>query len=100
MTPTTPSSAASARATVVVDKHVPSRSALAEAWFAAWGSRLAFQSENYGCGCCADAWDVEGPPAAIAEIPATLRADSEWARQPQGRDQTRRGVVAVQRQRP
>ena len=69
------------RATIVVDKHVPAQSTLAEAWFAAWAGRLAFTSENYGCGCCADAWDVEGPAAAIAEIPAELRADSEWARE-------------------
>jgi hypothetical protein len=83
MTPTAPS-APSARATIVVDKHVPAQSALVEAWLAAWAGRLAFKSENYGCGCCVDAWDVEGPPAAIAEIPAAIRADSEWAREPQG----------------
>jgi hypothetical protein len=68
------------RATIVIDKRAIDYVAVVEAWFAAWGAQLAFQSENYGCGCCVDAWDVEGPPAAIAAIPEAVRADSEWVR--------------------
>ena len=54
--------------------------AAAEAWFARWRPRLAYCSENQGCGCCVDIWDVEAPAEAVAELPEELSAMSEWSR--------------------
>ena len=35
-------------------------------------------SENSGCGCCVEIYDVEGPQEAIDAIPQQLRTHSEW----------------------
>lgn len=52
----------------------------AEAWFARWRPQLSYCSENRGCGCCVDLWDVEGPDAAIEELPPSMSAMSDWSR--------------------
>jgi hypothetical protein len=50
------------------------------AWFDRWRDRLTFLSGNRGCGCCVDMWNVDGPLEAIVELPPTVRAASDWAR--------------------
>ncbi len=43
-------------------------------WFDRWRDRLVAVSENTGCGCCVDIWDVEGPAEALTELPAAVVA--------------------------
>lgn len=66
------------RATIIVSVDVPEERAAAEAWFTRWRPQLSYCSDNTGCGCCIDSWNVEGPGEAIAEIPDDLRARSDW----------------------
>ena len=47
----------------------------AEAWFDRWGPALTSVSDNLGCGCCVDVFEVEGPPEAFAALPASVSAD-------------------------
>lgn len=56
----------------------PGQREAAEAWFAKWRAQLSYCSENTGCGCCVDTWDVDGPDAAINEFPPFLHAMSDW----------------------
>jgi hypothetical protein len=67
------------RATIIVSVGVPGEAEAAEAWFAKWRPHLAYCSENTGCGCCVDIWDVEAPYLAVEELPASLRAMSDWS---------------------
>jgi hypothetical protein len=72
-------SAPRVRATIVVDVDKPGQVRAVEGWFAAWRDKLTYVSEDQGCGCCVNIWDVEGPAAAIEQIPSDTRALSEWA---------------------
>lgn len=38
--------------------------------------QLTCRSENQGCGCWVNVWDVEGPDEALAALPSSIR-DSE-----------------------
>lgn len=38
------------------------------AWFQRWGARIR-RFDDLGCGCCLDAWDVQAPQQALAELP-------------------------------
>jgi hypothetical protein len=67
------------RATIIVSVGEPGQAEIAEAWFAKWRPQLTYCSENTGCGCCVDIWDVEGPYLAIKELPPELSAMSEWS---------------------
>ena len=67
------------RATICVDVNRADDRAAVEAWFERWRSSLSVLSENEGCGCCVDIWNVDGPEEAIAAIPETLHAVSDWA---------------------
>lgn len=68
------------RATILVEADDAGRVAAAEAWFARWRPRLAYCSDNRGCGCCVDIWNVDALADAVAELPEELRATSEWTR--------------------
>ena len=67
------------RATICVNKDHNGEAEVVEAWFERWRSQLNFVSENQGCGCCVNMWDVEGPAEAVAQLPETVKAASEWA---------------------
>lgn len=49
-----------------------------EDWFSRWGPKLMHRSENYGCGCCNDIWEVDAPAEAILELPPKTYAGNEW----------------------
>jgi hypothetical protein len=66
------------RATIIVTVDEPDSVGAGEAWFARWRPHLAYCSENTGCGCCVDIWDVDAPEEAVEELPWELRAMSEW----------------------
>jgi hypothetical protein len=52
----------------------------AEEWLASHRHRLDYISENYGCGCCVDLYDLEGTEDVLSTIPHDLRCSSEWTR--------------------
>jgi hypothetical protein len=66
------------RATIIVDVTHPEEVTASEDWFAKWAPSLTFRSENQGCGCCVNMWNVEGPDEAFAALPLSIKGDSEW----------------------
>lgn len=66
------------RATVVVSLDDVAEVAAIDAWFERWRPRLTHCSENHGCGCCVDLWEIEGPQEAIDQLPAATYAGGEW----------------------
>jgi hypothetical protein len=66
------------RATICVDVGVPEQD-IVHAWLAKWSSRVAFVSENEGCGCCVDLYRVDAPQEALDELPPIVFAASEWS---------------------
>lgn len=68
------------RATICVDIGRDDDVVAAEDWFARWRNQLTFVSQNEGCGCCVDLWNIEGPAEVVETIPAELRAESDWTR--------------------
>ena len=64
-------SPAMARATISVSIDNEREVMAVNAWLNRWGTRLNL-SDNQGCGCCVDIWDVEAPPQALTELPATM----------------------------
>lgn len=43
-------------------------------WFERWRESLTAVSDNRGCGCCVDIWDVVGPDDALRELPESVVA--------------------------
>lgn len=66
------------RATIVVAVDDPEEFASVEAWFTRWRPVLTHCSDNFGCGCCVDIWEVEATPEAIADLPPRAYAGDEW----------------------
>jgi len=66
------------RASIIVDVTHPEDVAACEEWFANWTTSLTYRSDNQGCGCCVNIWDVEGSGDAIAALPSTIRGHSKW----------------------
>jgi len=64
------------RETIVVNKDKTDEATKVASWFDRWRDQLTFVSENQGCGCCVDMWEIEGPPEAIAELPQAVRSAS------------------------
>jgi len=60
-----------ARATVSVTIDNEREVMAVNAWLNRWGTRLKL-SDNQGCGCCVDIWDVRAPAQALAELPAGM----------------------------
>lgn len=65
------------RATLIADTNSSEKERL-EAWLFKWRKQLPVCSENQGCGCCADIYDVEAPEKALREV-AELQANSPWS---------------------
>jgi hypothetical protein len=55
--------------TIIVETDAPDEVTAVEAWFTRWDGRLGSVSENKGCGCCVDIWDVDAPREAVDELP-------------------------------
>ena len=66
------------QATIIVAVDDAAEVAAIEAWFTRWREKLTFVSDNYGCGCCVDIWEAEGPSEAFDELPPQTYAGSEW----------------------
>jgi hypothetical protein len=67
-----------ARATICIAVDEPAEVEAGECWLSANRDRLDFISENYGCGCCVDLYDLEAAPEIIASIPEPIRSNSDW----------------------
>lgn len=61
-----------AKATIVIAVENPDEVQAVTAWFGRWKSRFKVVSEDYGCGCCVNIWDVEGPAEAFGELPEVV----------------------------
>jgi hypothetical protein len=53
--------------------------AVLDAWLERWRQRLAYCSENEGCGCCVDVYRVDAPLEALGELPEAVVA---WEPEP------------------
>jgi hypothetical protein len=63
---------------VVVDD--PASVKAGEEWLAANRERLDFLSENLGCGCCVNLYNLEGPEEVLQTIPQQLMCWTRLAR--------------------
>jgi hypothetical protein len=79
------------RATIIIKTDDPDEVTACDAWFERWDSSLTRKSDNYGCGCCVDIYDVEGPQEAIDALPAAIRTSGEWVES--GREFGGRGEI-------
>ncbi len=71
------------RATLIVDVHRdPDGRARLDAWFARWEAELSHRSDNLGCGCCVDIFEVAAPDDALAELPGHLLGGGDWSDPP------------------
>lgn len=66
------------RATICIAVDEPAEAQAGEQWLSENRARLDFISENRGCGCCVDLYDLEGPAEVLATIPEMLLASSDW----------------------
>jgi hypothetical protein len=66
------------RATICTEADTPERQIVAD-WLDKWQAELRYCSSNEGCGCCVDLYNVEAPEEALAELPPSVFASSEWA---------------------
>ncbi|MGU3466679.1 hypothetical protein ACLBXO_17670 [Methylobacterium sp. C33D] len=76
--PAGPPAPGHARASLCVDAGDGEDVAAAERWMLAHAGRLT-RVRSTGCGCCVIGWDIEGPAALVATLPAALGAASDWA---------------------
>ena len=63
---------------VIVDVGCKNEVATFSEWLQRWRASATI-SENDGCGCCVDIWDVDGPREAIDVIPEHSQSASDWA---------------------
>jgi hypothetical protein len=68
------------RATICADSSTPERQVVAD-WLSKWRDKLGYCSENEGCGCCVDIFNVEAPEHALSELPPSVLTASDWANQ-------------------
>ena len=66
------------KATIIVQLDCPEEVEAVERWLGMWELHLAYLSENLGCGCCVDMFDVEAPQDALDELPERVLSSSEW----------------------
>jgi len=66
------------RATLIVAIDEPEEVESIDAWFVRWAAQISHRSENHGCGCCVDIWEVEASAEAVAELPPKVHAGDEW----------------------
>ena len=64
-----------ARATLIAVVDDDGEPALLDAWLERWQPHLRACSENMGCGCCVDIFEVIAPVEALAELPAQMRSN-------------------------
>jgi hypothetical protein len=63
-----------AKAQIGVSVDQPDEVRAVNEWLERWRELLVSVSGNVGCGCCVDIWNVEGPAAALLELPEAVIA--------------------------
>ncbi|MBN6149670.1 hypothetical protein JR065_04900 [Xanthomonas sp. AmX2] len=71
-----------ARATLTAETDAPGEQDLLLDWLDRWRGELRACSENAGCGCCVDSFQVEAPEHALAELPPHMVGSRAWADPP------------------
>ena len=69
------------RVTICIETDDRARQAEVESWLLRWHEVLG-NSENNGCGCCVDMYNLNAPWDAIHELPEEYFAYSDWAEWP------------------
>jgi hypothetical protein len=59
------------QATICVEVDDDEECRIVEAWLNRWSAKIRC-SDNQGCGCCVDIWQVEAPQEALNELPAHI----------------------------
>jgi len=62
------------RVTIFFDNMDSYKASVFESWLKKWKDKITILSEQFGCGCHHDLYEVEGPEEALAEIPPSLLA--------------------------
>ena len=65
------------KASIRVEVDEPQEVAAVRRWLDKWGDSLP-HLKQYGCGCHLLLYDVLAPAEALDELPAAVRAESEW----------------------
>ena len=60
--------------TICASLDAPGERELLNSWLDRWRGRLLALSENRGCGCCVDIFEVTGPEEAMKELPVEMLA--------------------------
>ncbi|MCC8556242.1 hypothetical protein [Xanthomonas hortorum] len=63
------------RVTVTALADQPGEQGLLFAWLDRWAPQIRTCSENTGCGCCLDSFDLEVEAQALIELPAAMYQD-------------------------
>jgi len=61
--------------TICAVRDSPGERELLASWLAKWRERTTSISENEGCGCCVDIYQVVGPEEAMNELPPQMLAE-------------------------
>jgi hypothetical protein len=69
-----------ARFTICAKVEIPQERQSLQVWLEKWKTKVDFVSENIGCGCCVDLYDVDGSEEAMAEVPKQMLTSSPWTR--------------------
>ena len=67
------------KATIIAQVDFPEEVEAVDAWLDKWEAHLDYLSENLGCGCCINMFNVEASRDALDELPEHLLGSSEWA---------------------
>lgn len=69
------------RVTVCISADKPEEGASFADWQQKWKDMIVFISEDYGCGCCVNLFDIEASEEAIADILPEIFTESDWAKE-------------------
>ena len=62
------------RVRIYYDTNSPGLTSTVEAWLWKWRSVLTIHSEEFGCGCHHDLYEIDAPHEALAELPIEVLA--------------------------
>lgn len=65
------------RVRIFYDTNSPGLSPAVESWLRRWRPVIAIHSEERGCGCHHDLYEIEAPEEALAELPEEILKEVE-----------------------
>ena len=66
------------KASICVDAKTAEQQLVNE-WIKKWRGKIRYLSNNEGCGCCIDLYQVDAPSEVLNELPAKVFSSSEWS---------------------